>query len=43
MGIFPPAAKSGADQNSMRVEAMPVSSYFSIDYAGARGAVIDAA
>jgi len=43
MGISPPEAKSGADQNSMRKESMLVSSYFSTDYAGIRGAFLDAA
>jgi hypothetical protein len=43
MGIFPPEAKSGTDQNSMRIESALILRYFSTDYAGAHGAFIDAA
>jgi hypothetical protein len=43
MGIFPPEAKSGADQNSMRIGFTLILCYFSIDYASVRGAFIDAA
>jgi hypothetical protein len=43
MGIFPPEAKSGTDQNSMRIEFTLILRYFSNDNASVRGAFIDAA